>query len=346
MTDQYKPLLDRDFLRSELHGEYLNYRDALDTALLERLTRWHASGEKRETQAEDSFTQRFFVETWGYRQTGTGGEFELLPKFMIPGAGAGGQAGEADLVVGLFGSNRPPIPQVVCEYKGVGTDLDAPQPRKGNTRSPVQQAADYLRGAARGVFPGAPVQPRWALVTDMNAFRLYWGSGEPDRFLRFTLTQTDLFSGTTLLGTDERARFDRFLFWRLFRPDMLLADGGRPRLERLIEKQGSVSKKLEGRFYEDYRRFRKLLRHCLPLCEKEGLCRGVFYSDVSTGFCFATFRSRSSQRASRLNERARLKCPLPTPLRTKFGDIALGQRCANPLRASRTASSALMSAFH
>lgn len=111
MADRYKPLLDREFLRAELDREYLNYRDDHDDALLERLTRWRASKVKRETQAEDSFTQRFFVETWGYRQTGTGGEFELLPKFMIPGSGAGGQAGEADLVVGLFGGKRPSIPQ-------------------------------------------------------------------------------------------------------------------------------------------------------------------------------------------------------------------------------------------
>ena len=259
MTDRYKPLLDRDFLRAELDREYLNYRVDHDEALLQRLTNWHANTVRRETQAEAAFTRAFFVETWDYREAGRGGPFELLPKFIISGAGANGQQGEADLVVGLFGEGRPAIPQIVCEYKGTGTDLDRPQARKGNTRSPVQQAADYLRCAARGVFPGAPVQPRWALVTDMNAFRLYWGSGDPDRYLRFNIAPGDLFPGINLLGAGEAARFDRFLFWRLFRADMLLADGGRPRLERLIEKQGSVSKKLEGRFYGDYRRYRELL---------------------------------------------------------------------------------------
>ena len=66
------------------------------------------------------------------------------------------------------------IPQVLCEFKDIRSRLDAKQNRKGNTRSPVDQCLNYLRGARRGLFGNEPVQPWWGLVTDINEFRLYW----------------------------------------------------------------------------------------------------------------------------------------------------------------------------
>ena len=55
--------------------------------------------------------------------------FHLHPKFSIAGAGQTGNRGEADLAVGLFGKDRPSIPQIVCEFKDVSSGLDAPQNR-------------------------------------------------------------------------------------------------------------------------------------------------------------------------------------------------------------------------
>ena len=262
-TIRFKPLLDRDFLRGALHYEYENYKAGdTDDELKKRLIGWSKRELKRETQAEASFTQRFFVETWGYSDDGVGAAgFQLYPKFAVAGAGQGGHRGEADLAIGAFGDGRPPVPQVVCEYKDLRSGLDAPQNRKGNTRSPVFQARDYLWNARRGLFGNEPVQPRFAIVTDMDEFRLYWWDHFPDRYLRFRIGGTgDLFDQSLpLIGDGEEAQFDRFLFWRLFRPDMLLSDAGRTRLERLIEKQGTVERKLEGRFYADYRAYRQVL---------------------------------------------------------------------------------------
>ena len=259
--DRFKPLLDREFLKSELDYEYQDYRASdADAVLLERLRGWTKRELKRETQAEGAFTQRFFIDTWGYGSDGEGAPtFQLWPKFSIDGAGQGGNRGEADLAVGQFGGDRPKIPQIVCEYKDIRSALDAPQNRKGNNRSPVFQARDYLWNARRGLFGSEPVQPRFAIVTDMDEFRLYWWDGFPERYLRFKITQGDLFNQATLLGEDEEARFDRFLFQRLFRPDMLLSDAGRTRLERLIEKQGKAARKLEGEFYDHYRAYREVL---------------------------------------------------------------------------------------
>ena len=233
-VDRFKPLLDREFLKAELHYEFLDYQETgQDFELLERLKGWATREIKRETRAESAFIQRFFVETWGYLADGMGADsFHLHPKFSIAGAGQTGNRGEADLAVGMFGRDRPPIPQIVCEFKDVSSGLDAPQNRKGNNRSPVYQARDYLWGARRGLFGNEPVQPRYAIVTDMNEFRLYWWDAFPDRYLRFKINNGDLFNPTTLIGNDAEALFDRFLFWRMFRADMLLSDAGRTRLER------------------------------------------------------------------------------------------------------------------
>jgi hypothetical protein len=260
-SDRFKPLLDTQFLKSEFDYEFKDFlTSGEDERLKERLAHWAKRELKRETQAEGSFIQRFFVETWGYRDDGVGSEiFHLWPKFPISGAGQTGGQGEADLAVGTFGKDRPRVPQVVCEFKDIRSGLDKPQNRKGNNRSPVFQARDYLWNARRRMFGNEPVQPRFAIVTDMDEFRLYWWDDFPDRYLRFKLSQGDLFNPQTLLDDGEDAAFERFMFWRLFRPDMLLSEAGRTRLERLIERQGKQQKKLEGDFYKDYQNYRRVL---------------------------------------------------------------------------------------
>ena len=193
-VDRFKPLLDKDFLKAELTYEFTDYKaSGEDARLRDRLEAWSRRELKRETQAEASFVQRFFIETWGYRDDGTGADtFHLHPKFPIAGAGQTGNRGEADLAVGNFTANQQ-VPQVVCEFKDVKSALDAPQNRKGNNRSPVMQARDYLWNARRGLFGSEPVQPRFAIVTDMDEFRLYWWDNFPDRYLRFTINKPIFF---------------------------------------------------------------------------------------------------------------------------------------------------------
>lgn len=208
--------------------------------------------------------------------------FHLWPKFPIKGAGQGGNQGEADLAVGQFGGERPPIPQVVCEFKDMKSGLDKAQNRKGNNRSPVMQARDYLWNARRSLWGNEPVQPRFAIVTDMDEFRLYRWDSFPDRYLRFRINAEsqadflkDAMGGASLLGDDEASQFDRFLFWRLFRPDMLLSDAGRTRLERFIARQGKVEKKLEGDFYGDYRAYRETLINAILPHKPAHLTKGA-----------------------------------------------------------------------
>lgn len=273
--DRFKPLLDRSFLRGEMEYEFQDYlTDEHDAPLLERLNNWLKRDLKKETQAEGSFIQRFFVETWGYKADGDGAiTFNLHPQFPIAGTGQTGGKGKADLAIGQFGGGQPDIPQIVCEFKDIHSGLDDKQHRKGNNRSPVQQAQDYLWGARRGVALNAPVQPRFAIVTDMNEFRLYWSENMPERYVRFKIDGGDLFDQVSLLGDNQDAQFDRFLFWRLFQPSMLLSDAGRTRFERLVERQGKIENKLEDDFYADYRRYREVLINNIMLQRPDGMTK-------------------------------------------------------------------------
>ena len=174
--------------------------------------------------------------------------------------------GEADLALGWFRGRLDAIPQVLCEFKDIRSKLDAKQRRKGSTRTPVEQCLNYVRGARRGLFGNEPLQPWWGLVTDMNEFRLYWWDRSPSEYIRFFIRREDLLSGEyDLLSDSEDARFDRYLFAKVFSRDMLLSQAGRPLLLRLVERQWARGRKLEGEFYERYREVRERLYNVLRL---------------------------------------------------------------------------------
>lgn len=268
MFDDSRSFITRAFLRAEFELDYRAYTAEQDAELLKRLQDWDGRLRLSETQAEGAFTQTFFVDTWDYGEAGrvSPEQHTIIAKFPVPGEGAGGGPGEADLALGWFRGRKDAIPQVLCEFKDIRTRLDAKQNRKGSTRSPVEQCLNYVRGARRGLFGNEPVQPWWGLVTDMNEFRLYWWDRAPSEFMRFTIRREDLFSGQYDLLTDsEDARFDRYLFANLLSRDMLLSEAGRPPLLRLVERQWARGRKLEGEFYDHYRVVRERLYNVLRL---------------------------------------------------------------------------------
>jgi hypothetical protein len=266
--DDSRSFITRAFLRAEFELDYRTYTAERDAEVLKRLQDWDGRLHLSETQAEGAFTQTFFVDTWGFGESGrvSPEEHTIIAKFPIPGEGAGGGAGEADLALGWFRSRRDAIPQVLCEFKDIRSKLDAKQNRKGSTRSPVEQCLNYVRGARRGLFGNEPVQPWWGLVTDMNEFRLYWWDRAPAEYIRFFIRREDLLSGGyDLLGESDDARFDRYLFAKLFSRDMLLSEAGRPLLLRLVERQGAKGRKLEGEFYDRYKDVRERLYNIIRL---------------------------------------------------------------------------------
>jgi Eco57I restriction-modification methylase len=264
--DDSHSFITRAFLRAEFDLDYRAYSAEKDAQLLRRLREWDERLVLNETQAEGAFTQTFFVDVWGYGEAGRvpPDQQTIIPKFPVPGEGSGGGAGEADLALGWFRGRRDAVPQVLCEFKDIRSKLDAKQNRKGSTRSPVEQCLNYVRGARRGLFGNEPVQPWWGLVTDMNEFRLYWWDRAPAEYIRFFIRRVDLLSGQyDLLGESDEARFDRYLFAKLFSRDMLLSEAGRPRLLRLVERQWARGRKLEGAFYDRYKDVRERLYNVL-----------------------------------------------------------------------------------
>ena len=264
MFDDRRSFVSRAFLRSAFELDFKAWQaEGQDGPILARLKAWDDRLQTlTETQAEGAFTHTFFVDMWGYGESGRvpADEHTIIPKLMIPGEGAGGGAGEADLALGWFRGDATATPQVICEFKDIRSKLDEKQNRKGNNRSPVQQCLNYLRGTRRGLFGHEPVQPWWGLVTDMNEFRLYWADRGPSEYLRFLVRRRDILDGDyDLLSGTEDAQFDRFLFSRLFARDYLMAEVGKPPLLRLIERQWSKEQSLEGEFYARYRAVRERL---------------------------------------------------------------------------------------
>ncbi len=245
---------------------------------MELLQNWSQRTDLRERSAEAAFLEEFFHRIWGYVQSGqagSSGSFSLYPQFPVDGGSASGQRGSADAALGSFNATQGQIPEVLCEFKDIKSSLDAPQRRKGDNRSPVQQGLGYLSAARRGMFGNEPIVPTWAIVTDMNEFRLYWADRGPRQFVRFTIRPADLFQGPSLLDQTEEGRFDRFLFYKLFNRDTLLVRGlsGRCLLAQLVAQQWIRERDLENSFYQEYRVYRESLYISLLESNPEGSSR-------------------------------------------------------------------------
>lgn len=268
MDIEPKTFISRPFLRSLWALDYEIYKDSeQEQKIIKVLKSWSKRSDLKETSAESAFIDTFFKDLWGYTQSGQGSEkaFSLYPKYPVKGGGLKGGTGYADLAIGWFNHDDvPPIPQILCEFKDIKSNLDAPQKsRKNNPRSPVKQCLDYLSASRRELFGNEGVLPTWGIVTDMNEFRLYWFDRAPRQYFRFVIRPMDLFQGRGLLDDGEKARFDRFLFWKIFHSETLLTTGGRSKLEQLIARQWVTEREIENTFYAEYKDFREKLYKAL-----------------------------------------------------------------------------------
>lgn len=271
---EFSPLFSAGFLMACWAREYALYcaGDA-DKQLQQVLKNWTEKDFQKETVAESGFIQSFFVNLWGYQRSGEQEQtlgYTVEQQFAIDKAGQNGGVGKADAAMGWFGvSELPAVPQVLCEFKDIRSGLDAKQNRKGNDRSPVKQCADYLHFAKQQFTPYGTekIQPTWAVVTDMNEFRLYWNARMPQQYQRFIIkNKTLLDTSVDLLGGTESARQQRFLFSRLFHADWLLNRGNGAPLLMLVKQQRIQEKSLEKTFYFEYRAYRDLLFKTLLKC--------------------------------------------------------------------------------
>jgi hypothetical protein len=260
-----QPLLDDTFLRAQWAAEF----DAFEASpaspdLLARLRAWANRDQLNERASETAFIQRFFVETWGYHLQGEQTPaYSCRPQFEVSGAGQSGGIGFADLALGRFGAPGDGVPQILCEFKDIRSGLDARQLRKNNNRSPVEQCFDYLQSSWQSRDRDGLTEPFFALVTDMNEFRLYVRRLGRSQYQRFVLSDTGTATEPSLLSETPAAAFRRFVFWRLFQPDMLLAGRGAPLIDRLLRDQVVREKAIEKDFYREYRDYREFVYHTL-----------------------------------------------------------------------------------
>jgi len=258
----YQPLFTDAFLASRWANEYMRFRrSSTEAELVQRLKDWATKKLQKETTAEGAFVNVFFKQTWGYSAAGEGskdGGYTCEPKYAVEHAGQQGGTGAADLALGYFDhATVAPTPQVLCEFKNVRSDLDKPQNRKGNDRSPVKQCADYLKAAAGALYGNEPIQPTWGIVSDMNEFRLYWRKKMPSQYQRFVLKPMPGDSAVSLLGDDDEAAFQRFIFWKIFQRETLLTTGGPSPLEKLLTEEWVQERSIESDFYREYHAFRQ-----------------------------------------------------------------------------------------
>lgn len=265
MYERNPSFITRAFLRSIWAQDFDAYKDSQEEeALLERLANWSNRVVRGETADEAALMRSLFEGVWGYRDTGGAEDHTLYPQHPIPGAGPRGGTGTADAGLGFFEHDGvAPVMQVACEFKPFRTDLDAPQRGRYDQRSPVEQCLNYLHLANRPIHGAENVRPRWGIVTDMNEFRLYWYERGPSQYLQFYIRRTGLFDGVGMLDEGEDARFERFLFQRLFHSDTLLTSGGKPLLEQLINRSWVRARELEKTFYQEYRAYREHLYQAL-----------------------------------------------------------------------------------
>jgi methylase of polypeptide subunit release factors len=259
------PLLDDTFLRAQWDAEFKAFEAGpYSSALLARLRAWAERDVLNERASETAFIQRFFAETWGYRLQGDNApNYNCRPQFEVSAAGQSGGTGFADLALGHFGGAGDGVPQVLSEFKDIRSGLDSRQPRKGNTRTPVEQCFDYLQSAWQSRDRDALTEPFFALVTDMNEFRLYARRLGRGQYQRFILSGPDTPTDPTLLSETLAGAFRRFVFWRLFQPDLLLSERGAPLLDRLLRDQVVREKAIEKDFYREYHDYRQFVYQTL-----------------------------------------------------------------------------------
>ena len=189
----------------------------------------------KEEQLQDDFLKLFFGDVLGYayRQDLQTWQLEREYKTVLDGTKADGALGfftvDASKKGRVVGDCR-----AVIELKDARSDLDKPQNRHNDRRTPVQQAFDYA-SAVGG-------QCRWVIVSNFLEIRLYHQS-DRSRYERFDLQQMN-----------QEAVLRRF-FFLLQASQLLSADHTSP-LETLYNQRQSEEAQISQQFYGEYKQAR------------------------------------------------------------------------------------------
>jgi type I restriction-modification system DNA methylase subunit len=194
----------------------------------------------KEEQLQSDFLQRFFgdILEYGYSKGLQQWNLDEEQKTLI-------DASKMDGALGFFSiddaGNIISDIRVVIELKDARTDLDSPQHRKNDKRSPVQQAFDYAN-AVGGTC-------RWVIVSDFVEIRLYF---QNDR------SRYECFDIQTLHFPHIFRRF-----WLLFHKHRLIAEKGESFSDKLYYERQEIEATISKKFYNDYKQIRLDLFHHL-----------------------------------------------------------------------------------
>jgi len=187
--------------------------------------------QSKEESLQGNFLQQFFVDVLNYsNQKDTGTWFLETEQKAADGK-------KMDGALGFFTINDKTIHadvRVVIELKNAKTDLDKPQTRKNDNRTPIQQAFDYANSLGGTC--------RWIIVSNFLEIRLYY---QTDR------TRYQVFDISTL---DKEDKFKQFYF--LLNKARLINQTGDSITDKLYSERQAEEIEISKKFYADYKQAR------------------------------------------------------------------------------------------
>ncbi len=194
----------------------------------------------KEEQLQSDFLQRFFGDILEYDYSKGLHQWHLNEeqKTLI-------DASKMDGALGFFSidaaGNIISDIRVVIELKIAHADLDSPQYRKNDRRTPVQQAFDYAN-AVGGMC-------RWVIVSDFVEIRLYF-QNDRSRYESFDIRKLHFLD-----------QFRRC--WLLLSKKHLIAEKGESFSDKLYYERQEIEATILKKFYNDYKQIRLDLFHHL-----------------------------------------------------------------------------------
>jgi type I restriction-modification system DNA methylase subunit len=243
---QHREIFSPKYFR-EIAKQFHLERDVPDLAAVrQRVADWQISFHNKtilkqsEIQLQKEFLQNFFADCLGYRTKIGRPDWELDAEFTTAVDGT-----RADGYLGFFSPDAQKTVAVI-ELKDATTDLDRPQNRKNDRRTPIEQAFSYV--------PKLGPDCRWVIVSNFVEIRLYHAQDQ-SRYELFNITQ---------LHDDEQLR--RFIF--LLHRDHLLPAGQESKLDfwhrQRLEQEQSISLDFYKKFKETRLRLFEHLRQFNP----------------------------------------------------------------------------------
>lgn len=184
-----------------------------------------------ESELQDDFLKTFFAGVLEY-STKVGKDIWSLDYEFATQQ----DATHADGYLGFFTPEHKDV-RAVIELKDARSDLDAPQKRKNDRRTPVEQAFSYAHKSGANC--------RWVIVSNMLEVRLYH-AGDSTRYEYFRITELQ-----------EHENLHRFLY--LLDQSRLIRQTGESEIDLLYRQRREQERDLSNEFYERFRDLRVAL---------------------------------------------------------------------------------------